>query len=175
MIERFDNLIDIKFVSLMECNNFVNFRKQFPDDLLTNLVENHKLFEKEKIALKTELTIIYSDEQFLICSPQQILQILTNDLKDVFPHATKLIMLICTLPIASASVERHFSCLKRIKTYLRNSINQDRLSDLALMSIEKSLLNNMTRTKVEENEFYEKIINSFLFTKNRTLELIYKV
>nr|CAI5851890.1 unnamed protein product [Callosobruchus analis] len=84
-------------------------------------------------------------------------------------------MLICTLPIASASVERHFSCLKRIKTYLRNSINQDRLSDLALMSIEKSLLNNMTRTKVEENEFYEKIINSFLLTKNRTLELIYKV
>ena len=32
--------------------------------------------------------------------------------------------------------ERAFSCLKRIKTYLRSTIGQDRLSSLAILNIE---------------------------------------
>ena len=37
--------------------------------------------------------------------------------------------------------ERAFSCLKRIKTYLRSTIGQDRLSSLAILNIENEYIN----------------------------------
>ena len=43
-------------------------------------------------------------------------------------------------PLLGASGERSFSKLKLIKTYLRSTMTQERLSDLAILSIEKKLL-----------------------------------
>ena len=40
------------------------------------------------------------------------------------------------LPVSSASAERSFSALKLIKTTLRNAMGNDRLSNLAVLSIE---------------------------------------
>ncbi|KAF0762059.1 52 kDa repressor of the inhibitor of the protein kinase-like, partial [Aphis craccivora] len=45
-----------------------------------------------------------------------------------------------TLPISTASSERSFSTLKRLKSYLRNSTSENRLTGLALMSIHRSIL-----------------------------------
>ena len=44
------------------------------------------------------------------------------------------------LSITSASAERSFSCLKRVKTYLRNTISQGHLSSLCRISIHKDIL-----------------------------------
>ena len=41
-----------------------------------------------------------------------------------------------TLPVSNASCERSFSKMKLIKIFLRNSISNDRLSNIALLSIE---------------------------------------
>ena len=43
-----------------------------------------------------------------------------------------------TIPISNASGERSFSVLKRVKNYIRNSIDQDRLGNLALLCIESA-------------------------------------
>lgn len=64
----------------------------------------------------------------------------TDDLKEVMPEAYKLFLFILTIPSTSVSVERSFSCLKRIKTYLRNSTSQHHLSFLSTISIEKLLI-----------------------------------
>jgi len=42
-----------------------------------------------------------------------------------------------TIPISIASAERSFSKLKLIKSYLRSTMSQQRLKELALLSIEK--------------------------------------
>ena len=47
-----------------------------------------------------------------------------------------LFQLYLTLPVTSATAERSFSKLKLIKTYLRSTIKQVRLSALAVISIE---------------------------------------
>ena len=39
------------------------------------------------------------------------------------------------IPATSCSAERSFSCLRRLKTYLRSTMLQERLSNLAIMSI----------------------------------------
>ena len=48
-----------------------------------------------------------------------------------FPEVCTALMLFLTIPVTTASAERSFSKLKLIKTYLRNSMGQDRLRNLA--------------------------------------------
>ena len=43
-------------------------------------------------------------------------------------------VLFLTLPVTVATAERSFSKLKLIKTYLRNTVQDDRLSGLAVLS-----------------------------------------
>jgi hypothetical protein len=51
----------------------------------------------------------------------------------------KVIKLLLTIPVSTASAERSFSAMRRIKTYLRSTMGEDRLSALAILSIEKQL------------------------------------
>ena len=41
--------------------------------------------------------------------------------KDAFEDLYKLLCIALTLPVTSASCERSFSCLRRLKTYVRNT------------------------------------------------------
>ncbi|CAI6372693.1 unnamed protein product [Macrosiphum euphorbiae] len=59
--------------------------------------------------------------------------------KDVFPNVHFLIKIFCTLPVSTAEPERSFSSMKRIKTYLRNSMKETRLNGLSLMSIHRDI------------------------------------
>ena len=43
------------------------------------------------------------------------------------------------LPVSVAECERSFSTLKRLKTYLRSTMGQERLVGLALMSIHRDI------------------------------------
>lgn len=81
-----------------------------------------------------------------------------NNLKNLFPNIAKLFQIYLTIPISSATPERTFSCLKRIKTWLRNSISQDRISNLAILNIEKE--------EIEMLEL-EKIVDIFISKKDR--------
>jgi len=56
-----------------------------------------------------------------------------------------------------ASAERSFSKLKLIKNYLRNTCNQDRLSSLTVLNIEREQTINIA---------IEKIINDFANAKS---------
>jgi len=52
-----------------------------------------------------------------------------------FPNVKAVLGILATLPVSTATAERSFSTLKRIKTYLWNSMGHSRLSGLALLSI----------------------------------------
>ena len=56
--------------------------------------------------------------------------------KAAFDCLYKLLLITVTLPVTSASCERSFSKMKLVKTFLRNSMTSDRLSNIALLSIE---------------------------------------
>ena len=47
------------------------------------------------------------------------------------------------MPVTVASAERSFSKLKLLKSYLRSSRSQERLNDLAILCIEKNMLENI--------------------------------
>ena len=53
--------------------------------------------------------------------------------KDVFPAIKKLLSVLATLPVSSATAERSFSALRLIKSDLRTTMTQSRLNGLCLM------------------------------------------
>ena len=54
------------------------------------------------------------------------------------------------IPATSCSSERSFSSLRRLKTYLRNTMGQERLSNLAIMSIETAFVNRVISEDIED-------------------------
>ena len=59
--------------------------------------------------------------------------------KQRFPNVFILIKIGCTLPVTSAECERSFSAMRRLRTWLRSSMNSERLSALAMMHINRSV------------------------------------
>ena len=57
-------------------------------------------------------------------------------------------LLFLTLPVTVATAERSFSKLKLIKTYLRNTMHDDRLSGLAVLSIENAEARKLDVSKI---------------------------
>ena len=49
-----------------------------------------------------------------------------------------LLVIACTLPIISAEAERFFSLLRRMKTYIRSTLAEEHLSDLAVIAMHYS-------------------------------------
>ncbi len=56
--------------------------------------------------------------------------------KEVFFELFKLCKIAVSIPVSTASCERSFSALKLVKTYLRSTMSDDRLSNLGVLSIE---------------------------------------
>lgn len=70
-------------------------------------------------------------------SPHEMLDhIYKENILDIYPNLSTALRLLLTLSVTVASGERSFSALKLIKTYLRTSMSQERLSSLAVLSIE---------------------------------------
>ena len=66
-------------------------------------------------------------------------KIVDMKLEEIFPNVCISLRIFCTLPVTIATGERSFSKLKHIKNVLRNTMGQDRLNDLAILSIEYDL------------------------------------
>lgn len=63
--------------------------------------------------------------------------------EDAFPSLKTAVVIAMTFGISTAIVERSFSSLRRIKTYMRSTMTQGRLDDLALLNIERELSSKM--------------------------------
>ena len=76
--------------------------------------------------------------------------------KDVFPSLQAALRILLTIAVSVASCERSFSKLKLIKTHLRTSMNQERLTNLAIMSIERRKCQKCNLTSKAETFFNTK-------------------
>jgi len=82
---------------------------------------------------------------------------------DVFPNLQISLQILLTIPVSIASCERSFSKLKLILSYTRVSMGQDRLSDLALLSVERETL---------EKTDFDDVIDQFATVKSRKINLL---
>jgi hypothetical protein len=90
--------------------------------------------------------------------PADILNFLKRS--DCFPNATIAYRILLTIPVTVASAERSFSKLKLLKSYLRSTMTQERLSGLAMIAIENDILEKVS---------YEDLIEDFISRNARRM------
>lgn len=74
--------------------------------------------------------------------------ILENDMASLFKDILTACIIFISLPVTVASAERSFSKLKIIKNYLRNSMGQERLSNISILNIERSRTKELNVSKI---------------------------
>ena len=67
------------------------------------------------------------------------------------------------MPVSTVTAERSFSVMRRVKTYLRNTMTTDRLSGLGLLNVYR-----------EKELTSESVLDKFTRMKNRKLALIFE-
>ena len=89
--------------------------------------------------VKRELKLFHKRLSRLSNLPRDAVNALAACDKVIYPNVFRLLQLLATHPVSSASNERYFSTMKRIKTYLRNSVGEARLNGLAILSIHRDI------------------------------------
>lgn len=87
-----------------------------------------------------------------------------NNMENLVPNMVVAYRIMLSMPVSVATGERSFSKLKIIKNYLRNSMNQNRISSLAIISIENDVAKSIE---------YSDIIDEFASSKARKIEFIF--
>ena len=95
----------------------------------------------------------------IILGPVEILKFLKRH--DCFPNASIAYRVLLTIRVTVASVERSFSKLKLLKSYLRSTMTQQRLNDLATIALESGLLEKID---------YEHIIEDFISRNTKRMK-----
>ncbi|GMJ09027.1 hypothetical protein like AT1G19260 [Hibiscus trionum] len=145
--------------------------KHFNVEKNCHLAEKYypKVFsEHEKYHLKYELELFFRDvpnhvEMKNLITITQLCRSLSESGKSFsYPLVDRLIRLILTLPVSTATTERAFSAMKIVKTSLRNKMEDDFLSDYLIVYIEKEIAEKFTNNS---------IIDDFDFMKKRRVQL----
>lgn len=110
---------------LIGINNYSEDSKLTPEesDAFNKLVEfystrnwqasgNNRVKNEEKKMSLNNLNFKTSMDAFLVCG------------KELHSNINFLFKILCTLPVSTITPEHSFSSLKRIKTYLRNSMSE---------------------------------------------------
>lgn len=79
----------------------------------------------------------------------------------LYPATNCLLHLLLTLPVSVATAERSFSTLRRLKTWLRSRMTEQRLTGLALMNIHR-----------EHSVSVDAVIDRFAKSKPRLLDFV---
>jgi hypothetical protein len=74
--------------------------------------------------------------------------------------------IICTMLMSTSKCESCFSTLKRIETFLRSTMTEDRLNALAVLSIKKTFIRSIP-------DFDNKVIQTFSAAKDRRIDIMY--
>lgn len=93
--------------------------------------------------------------------PETALKVLEMCDIDMFPTIHNLVHILATLPVCVATAERSFSTLRRLKTWLRTRMVEDRLNGLALMHIHREIAIDIN-----------KVIDRFAKSKSRRINFI---
>ena len=84
-----------------------------------------------------------------------------DDLKTTFPMIYECLRILGTVPVTTCECERSISVLRRLKSYLRSTMSQDRFTSLALLHIRREYEHNL-----------DVIINRFAARHPRRMKLI---
>lgn len=111
--------------------------------------------------LRAELHLWYMKISGMNKETKSPIELLNVCDQNTFPNVFEILKVYATLPVSTSTAERSFSTMKRLKTYLRNSMSENRLNGLASMNIHREV-------QIDPDE----IINALATKKNRRLDFV---
>ncbi|XP_075033815.1 zinc finger MYM-type protein 1-like [Mixophyes fleayi] len=121
-----------------------NLQNNYPDDIDDSFTEEFIQFSS-----------MLPEESNPLAMRQYIID---HDLMDTFPNTETMLRIFLCMPIANASGESSFSCLKRIKNESRTTMGQDRPLALSLLSVESDLVKQLD---------FNDLVNDFVKKRRR--------
>ena len=115
-------------------NNFLEF------DTLTPLASHYKSnLEDLEIELRQLNRLVKRKKEKDDFNAETLLEMIffVNKYEDAFYEIKRLLYIACSICVTSVEAERSFSTLKLIKTHLRSTMADDRLSNITIISIHK--------------------------------------
>lgn len=121
-------------------------------------------FIKEVGYLKSAVTPFLESNSLNNTSPLDILNVLVkHKLQEQFHNIVIALQIFLTLPVTVATNERAFSKLKIIKKHSRSTMGQQRLSNLAILSIEHKIVKTVNFDRVIKR-FVVKNVDEYQFS-----------
>lgn len=108
-----------------------------------------------------ELKIIRDTIPLEVRKPVEVLDFLKK-MEDCYQNTEVAYRILLTIPVSVATAERSFSKLKLIKNYLRSTMLQERLNELAMLSIETAMVERLDYTSLM-NDFAGKNARRSIF------------
>ena len=89
-------------------------------------------------------------------------------------NAITLVKLILVMPATNASSERHFSALRRLKSYTRSTMTQERLNHLLTLHIHKERTDSLDSIEVANDFVHDRAVEhrSSVFGKFKSSDII---
>ena len=107
------------------CSNIKKLSEDYSCDMTPTFINGQ--------SLNAELDLWSCTVSYLLTPYYNVQDALKGASKDLFPNLHQLLRLVCTFPITSCETERSVSALRRLKTYLRSTMGQERMSSIALI------------------------------------------
>uniref|UniRef100_A0A6I8QP26 HAT C-terminal dimerisation domain-containing protein n=1 Tax=Xenopus tropicalis TaxID=8364 RepID=A0A6I8QP26_XENTR len=86
---------------------------------------------------------------------------------DLIPAVRQAILIALTLPVTTCTVERSFSSMRRVKTWLRSTMTVNRLSGLCMMSLHRDIVNE------NRPQFIHEVVDKFA-QDHRRLQFLFR-
>ena len=152
---RFDQK-DLKIVIDIECLLF-DSASGIPTDIPESITDTYRSdIDKERLSLHLQMlpdavkqysvSTLPIKKVTSICTLCDVLNF--GGIKQLLSQVHTLLQLFLTLPVTTATSQRTFSALRRLKTYLRTTMSQDRLNHLLLLCCHKARIDAIDLSKI---------------------------
>ena len=148
--------------------------KALADILKTSSIPDDSIIDKypelNKIALKFQVaSFTRATKTNTVYAAKKAYQDLAEFEKPLYPQVFQLLKILLVCPVTSAVCERSFSNLRRLKTWLRSTLGQERLNSNIVCSIHKELLMEINMYDIANNFSMRSAIRRNMFGVNKFL------
>ena len=123
---------------------------------VTNICNDYPELRDSDNSLDIQLKMFRHQFQYqTLREAQQVMQSMRPEVRALFHQVEALVRLLLISPASSCSAERSFSCLRRLKTWLRSTMTQKRLNSVVVCHIHQEIVKSINIDQLAK-EFAER-------------------
>ncbi|PWA89197.1 hypothetical protein CTI12_AA113520 [Artemisia annua] len=146
LVTKLNNIFSESVSELLRLSATLDPRKSFNSDDIRKLVTKYyplDFTEQDKIELKLELQHYELDNDPKLKNVTTLSKLCKGlqetEKSETYPLIDRLVRLILTLPVSTATSERDFSKMKLLKTRLRSTMSDEFLKSSVILGVEETL------------------------------------